>query len=224
MGKLRWYKRDPDAALGGMMALTLEERGAYGTVLDLIYSHADQLPDDDRFIAGWCNCDVRVWRRLKERLVSLGKLTLEGGCIRNIRATSGVDEALSRVEQASDAADVRWSKSRAAAKENKDLPDTPAEDQHMQSTTTSTSTKNTPHSPPQGGRVAKRFREEKNGHSDGLPVDPWEARVRSYRTDLDAGKERPFWQSQMWGAAPGERGCGAPPSILERYGFHKVAA
>jgi len=35
----RWYKRDPNAALEGMAVLTLEERGAYNTVLDLIYTH-----------------------------------------------------------------------------------------------------------------------------------------------------------------------------------------
>ena len=38
MGTLKWYKRDPDAALSGMFELTLEERGAYNTILDLIYS------------------------------------------------------------------------------------------------------------------------------------------------------------------------------------------
>ena len=32
MGVLRWYKRDPRAALSGMMELTLEERGAYNTI------------------------------------------------------------------------------------------------------------------------------------------------------------------------------------------------
>lgn len=223
MGKLRWYKRDPDAALGGMMALTLEERGAYGTVLDLIYSHADQLPDDDRFIAGWCGCDLRVWRRIKKRLVELGKLQLEGGCIRNIRATSGVDEALSRVEQASDAAETRWAKSKAETNKNKDMSDAKVEDQQMQSTTTTTSRKNTPHSPPQGGRVAKRFQGKTHEPGD-LPIDPWDARVRSYRADIEAGKQRPFWQVQQWGAPPGSAGCHAPPSILERYGFDRRAA
>ena len=39
MGHLKWYKRDPRAALTGMMQLTLEERGAYNTILDLIYVH-----------------------------------------------------------------------------------------------------------------------------------------------------------------------------------------
>jgi hypothetical protein len=29
MGVVKWYKRDPNAALTGMASLTLEERGAY---------------------------------------------------------------------------------------------------------------------------------------------------------------------------------------------------
>ena len=37
MGTLKWYKRDPRAALAGMMKLTLEECGAYNKILDLIY-------------------------------------------------------------------------------------------------------------------------------------------------------------------------------------------
>jgi len=39
VGKVRWYKRDPNAALTGMAGLTLEERGAYNTILDLIYAN-----------------------------------------------------------------------------------------------------------------------------------------------------------------------------------------
>lgn len=82
MGKIAWYKRDPRAALTGMMELTLEERGAYNTVLDLIYDRAGDLRDDERFIAGWCGCDVRVWRRIRARLLALGKLYVDAGMLR----------------------------------------------------------------------------------------------------------------------------------------------
>ena len=34
MGFRKWHKRDRNAALRGMAALTLEERGAYNTILD----------------------------------------------------------------------------------------------------------------------------------------------------------------------------------------------
>lgn len=103
MGQLKWYKRDPDAALSGMMGLSLEERGAYNTVLDLLYTRDGHLPDDERFIAGWLGADVRVWRRIRERLLMLGKLTVVGGLITNLRATSEIDAALGRVASAREA-------------------------------------------------------------------------------------------------------------------------
>lgn len=114
MGEIKWYKRDPDAALSGMMGLNLEERGAYNTVLDLIYTRDGNLPDDDRFISGWMGVDLRVWRRIKTRLVTLGKLYLDGGLIRNRRADVEVLNALSRVGSAREAG-----KASAAAKARK---------------------------------------------------------------------------------------------------------
>ncbi len=138
MGQLKWYKRDPDAALSGMMGLTLEQRGAYNTVLDLIYTRDDNLLDDDRFIAGWCGVDIRVWRRIKQQLIGAGKLRIEAGLIRNFRATSEVDAALSRVASSSDAARTRWDKSKRVSNEIKDLFDAPASKAHMTTTTTTT--------------------------------------------------------------------------------------
>lgn len=103
MGELRWYKRDPDAALAGMAELTLEEKGAYNTVLDLIYSTAGNLRDDERFIAGWLRCDVRVWRRIRQRLIDLQKLYPHGGCLRNRRADRELDAAQHRYRLAANA-------------------------------------------------------------------------------------------------------------------------
>ena len=62
---MKWYLRDPNAALTGMASLTLEERGAYNTVLDLIYAHDGAVDDNDRFLAGWCRVDIRVWKRIQ---------------------------------------------------------------------------------------------------------------------------------------------------------------
>lgn len=103
MGQLKWYKRDPGAALNGMMELSLEERGAYNTVLDLIYSRDGNLADDDRFIAGWLRVDVRIWKRIKSSLIERGKLFVSEGVIRNERADVEVLAALSRVTSAQDA-------------------------------------------------------------------------------------------------------------------------
>lgn len=97
MGKLKWYRRDPNAALTGMHELTLEERGAYNTVLDLMYARDGDLQDDDKFIAGWLRVDVRVWKRIRARLLELGKLCLDiNGRLYNRRVDEEVLRALGR--------------------------------------------------------------------------------------------------------------------------------
>ena len=88
MGEIKWYPRYMTDALAGMIGLPLEERGAYNSVLDLIYLDDDQLIDDDRIIATRIGCDARKWRHLKKLLIGLGKLHVDDGCLRNRRATT----------------------------------------------------------------------------------------------------------------------------------------
>lgn len=121
MGRLHWYKRDPEAALAGMMELSLEERGAYNTVLDLIYTRDGAIDDDERFISGWLRCDVRVWKRIRARLIGLGKLYIKDGSLRNERADAEVDRALHRVVSASDAGKASARKRCDVTRENNDL-------------------------------------------------------------------------------------------------------
>ena len=71
---MKWYKRDPDAAISGMIGLTLEECGAYNIVIDLLYSRDGDLPADDHFFARALHCRPQVWRRVRDQLVAKGKL------------------------------------------------------------------------------------------------------------------------------------------------------
>lgn len=121
MASLRWYKRNAQDALTGMMMLSLEERGAYNTLLDLIYAHENRLWDDDRVISGWMRCDIRVWKRIKTRLVDLGKIVIVDGRITNLRATSEIDEGLGRAASVSDVNRAKGIKSGLARNKNKDL-------------------------------------------------------------------------------------------------------
>lgn len=81
-----WHRRYHSDALAGMMPLTLEERGAYQTVLDLIYDRAGPLPDNERLLAGYMNCSIRKWRALREALLAKGKLVATDGFLTNLRA------------------------------------------------------------------------------------------------------------------------------------------
>lgn len=99
MARLRWYKAEPRAFFDATRRWPFELKAAYRLVLDLVYDQDGALPDDDRWIAGELGCDVRVWRRLKARLVELGKLYVNDGAVRNPRADRDVPAALARLNQ-----------------------------------------------------------------------------------------------------------------------------
>lgn len=69
-----FYRRDPSKALSGMIGLTLEERGVYNTILDLLYSTWRPLEDDRPFIANWCGCAVQKMNPIIRRLLEKGRL------------------------------------------------------------------------------------------------------------------------------------------------------
>jgi hypothetical protein len=71
---MKWYKRDPAAALEGMLGLTIEERGAYNALIDLIYARAPRGGVTDQLVCKALGCRPQVWRRLKASLVDKGKV------------------------------------------------------------------------------------------------------------------------------------------------------
>ncbi|WP_404415498.1 DUF1376 domain-containing protein [Brevundimonas vesicularis] len=127
MSRLDWHPRYHRDALEGMRGLTLEDRGAYTTLLDLMYDRAGGVPDDERFIAGWLGCSVRLWRSIRDRLIQAGKLTVEkglsGDVLMNARVRLELDSQAnrSRVNAESGANGGRKSaQKRAKPKENND--------------------------------------------------------------------------------------------------------
>lgn len=76
-----YHKRWHGNALNGMRGLSLEERGAYNTLLDLMYDRQGAWPDDERRTCGELDCDPRVWRRVKTALVEKGKIVVHAGLI-----------------------------------------------------------------------------------------------------------------------------------------------
>jgi uncharacterized protein YdaU (DUF1376 family) len=91
---MKWYKRDPDAFKGGTISLSLEEIGAYTLILDDIYCRNGQIPDDEHYVSRLLRCDVRVWRRIRARLLALNKLQSENNLLSNVRCTSVVSRYL----------------------------------------------------------------------------------------------------------------------------------
>lgn len=83
---LPYYKKYPRDFLEGTVGMTLEQKGAYSLVLDLIFFRGGKLPDDARYIAGQLGCSVRKWNTIQSYLVTQGKLTVKDGIISNKRA------------------------------------------------------------------------------------------------------------------------------------------
>jgi uncharacterized protein YdaU (DUF1376 family) len=108
MGTLKWYKRDPRAALIGMMGLTLEECGAYNKILDLIYVHDGAVADDADQLCRILNCNIRTWKRIKARLLDTGKIYIHNFHIRNERADIEIPKAQSLVVSATISINKRW--------------------------------------------------------------------------------------------------------------------
>lgn len=83
---LPYYKRYPRDFFEGTIGMSFEAKGAYGLVLDIIYMRDGELPDDARYVAGLLGCSVRMWNKIKNELVELGKLSCVDGVISNFRA------------------------------------------------------------------------------------------------------------------------------------------
>ena len=87
MRSLPYYKRYPSDALRGAQALTLAQRGAHATIVDLIYENGGPIADRERSMCAHLNCDPRVWRRVRSELIELGKIYVTvDGMIGNDRA------------------------------------------------------------------------------------------------------------------------------------------
>ncbi|MCZ7661354.1 MAG: restriction endonuclease [Xanthobacteraceae bacterium] len=65
-------------------------------MIDLIHVHGGAVADDDRFLAGWCNCEVRTWRRLRARLIDCELLYERDGTLRNERADDEAEATRNR--------------------------------------------------------------------------------------------------------------------------------
>src|SRR5258707_11442459 len=71
---MKWYPRDPAAALEGMIGFTAEERGYYNTLLDLLYARAPNGTVTDDLVVSAMKERPQVWRRVKRRLMEKGKV------------------------------------------------------------------------------------------------------------------------------------------------------
>lgn len=119
MSKIRRIDFSPDEWIAGTRDLGLDERGAYWDVCSLMYSRGGPIADDDAWIAKTLGCHGRTWRTIKVRLLALGKLRIEGGCVTNGRAMRELIHAENRLKSSRKASE-KSAKSRRTRAENAD--------------------------------------------------------------------------------------------------------
>jgi uncharacterized protein YdaU (DUF1376 family) len=112
MTYVQWHIRD---FLQGVRGMKPDQIGIYAIVLLLIYDSMGMLRDDDRFIAGHCQLDIRYYRRLRQQLLDAGKVYEADGYLYNNRAQAEIAKFCESAKKKREAAAVREEKKREAA-------------------------------------------------------------------------------------------------------------
>lgn len=95
MSALPFHKRYHSDALAGALSMTLEERGAFQTLLDLMYDKGGPVADSDRLLAGYMGVSLRKWHSLRAALIAKGKIYVTSdGDLFNSRAKKEIENAL----------------------------------------------------------------------------------------------------------------------------------
>jgi hypothetical protein len=134
---MKWYKRDPAAALEGMIGLTAEERGYYNTLLDLLYARAPRGEVTDLLVVKAMGERPQVWRRVKAALIAKGKVHDVEGKLTANRVETEVKQASYLIDKMTVLANKRW--------KNKKVVDAGT---HMTTTTTTRSKNKSPSDSP----------------------------------------------------------------------------
>jgi uncharacterized protein YdaU (DUF1376 family) len=96
---LPYYKAYPRDFFEGTVGMDGDLKGAYRMVLDLIYMHAGNLPDNANYIAGHLGLSIRQWGFHRKRLLALGKLFVRDEFIASSRADQELFATRSYQEQ-----------------------------------------------------------------------------------------------------------------------------
>jgi uncharacterized protein YdaU (DUF1376 family) len=110
--KMRWVKVSPHELLEGIAELNMEERGYYMTMFFTMYARMGGMPFDEREGAKILRVDIRMYRRLRDRMVALGKLHVDDGELKNARTEYEITEYARKIRRLKDAAAERVAKRR----------------------------------------------------------------------------------------------------------------
>lgn len=174
---MKWYKRDPAAALEGMFGLSAEERGYYNTLLDLLYARAPHGDVTDLLVVKAMGERPQVWRRVKAKLIAKGKVREVDGKLTANRVETEVKLASYLIDKMTVLANKRW--------KNKKIVDAGT---HMTTTTTTRSKKESPSDSPPTLDLGLQEDSPRNARASGTFSYPKEFEDFYTRYPLHVGK------------------------------------
>jgi uncharacterized protein YdaU (DUF1376 family) len=106
------------------LGLTMEEYGQYTVLLDLIFSNGGTVPDDPEFVSRPLRTNARGWRRIRDKLIALGKIYAADGSIRSVRADREIKDSKQKSDAASTAGYISAAKKAFTQRKTQSLPQT----------------------------------------------------------------------------------------------------
>lgn len=97
--------------------MSLDEEGFFWRFTCLFYDRMGDLPDDDRIVSRAMNLDIRAYKHMKARMVSLGKISVAGGRLSNARAEREISAYVAEYRRRSEAAKQREENKRSASQD-----------------------------------------------------------------------------------------------------------
>jgi len=129
---LPYFPMYPRDFFEGTQEMSLELKGAYIMVLNLLYTRGGPVSDEPGFISRYVGCSVRKWKQVRDELVAMGKLYVQNGMISNSRADQVIEKQRSyQDKQAENGAKPKTFKAeeKPSLTESKPEPNTEVEDE-----------------------------------------------------------------------------------------------
>ena len=108
----------PSDFLAGTSGLSPAERGVYITILCLIYEANGKIVRDDARLSRRCGMPKAAFLRTIQALIDQGKLSEVDGMLSNKRAESAIMDRQNRVQNATHAANSKWSAQKQKVEQN----------------------------------------------------------------------------------------------------------
>ena len=89
---LPYYPMYPRDFFEGTQQMSLELKGAYIMVLNLMYTRGGPISDEPGYISRYVGCSLRKWKQVRDELVAMGKIVVEAGMISNSRADEVIEK------------------------------------------------------------------------------------------------------------------------------------